>query len=67
MLRPQGARGVAGKLIPADGALNWTDPDTHRLRCLMTANSLECILGSSQTYRAAAEQNWRAKQTDSVR
>ncbi|MHB1871532.1 MAG: hypothetical protein ACYCT1_11855 [Steroidobacteraceae bacterium] len=51
---------VAGKLIPADCAFNWTDPDTHRLICFTTATSLEYFLGSPRTYLVAAEKNWRA-------
>ena len=51
---------VAGKLIPADGAFNGTDPDTHRLICFTTATSFEYLLGSPQMYRVAAQENWRA-------
>ncbi len=51
---------VAGQLIAADCAFNWTDPDTHRLYCFTTATSLEFFLRSPQTYLAKAEQNWRA-------
>ncbi len=50
---------VAGKLIPADCAFNWTDPDTHRLICFTTATSLEYFLSSPQTYLLEAEKNWR--------
>jgi len=51
---------VAGKLIPADCSLNWTDPDTHRLYCFTSATSLVYFLDSPQTYLAAAEKNWQA-------
>ena len=51
---------VAGKLIPADCAFNWTDPDTHRLICFTTATSLEFFLSSPQTYLLEAQKNWRA-------
>ncbi len=51
---------VAGKLIPADCAFNWTDPDTHRLICFTTATSLEYFLSSPWTYLAEAEKRWRA-------
>ena len=51
---------VAGKLIPADCAFNWTDPDTHKLYCFTTATSLVYFLNSPQTYLAEAEKNWRA-------
>ena len=50
---------VAGKLIPADCAFNWTDPDTHRLICFTTATSLEFFLSSPQTYLVEAQKNWR--------
>ena len=50
---------VAGKLIPADCAFNWTDPDTHRLICFTTATSLEYFLGSPWTYLVDAEKRWR--------
>lgn len=50
---------VAGKLIPADCSLNWTDPDTHGLYCFSSATSLVYFLDSPQTYLAAAERNWR--------
>jgi hypothetical protein len=51
---------VAGKLIPADCAFNWTDPDTHKLYCFTTATSLGFFLDSPQTYLPEAEKNWRA-------
>ncbi len=51
---------VAGQLIAADCAFNWTDPDTHRLYCFTTATSLEYFLRSPQTYLGQAERNWRA-------
>jgi hypothetical protein len=51
---------VAGKLIPADCSLNWTDPDTHKLYCFTSATSLVYFLDSPQTYLAEAEKNWRA-------
>ncbi len=51
---------VAGQLIPADCAFNWTDPDTHRLYCFTSATSLVYFLGSPQKYLAEAEKNWRA-------
>ncbi|HEX5462176.1 MAG TPA: hypothetical protein VFX20_19580 [Steroidobacteraceae bacterium] len=50
---------VAGKLIPADCSLNWTDPDTHGLYCFSSATSLVYFLDSPQTYLAQAEKNWR--------
>ena len=51
---------VAGKLIPADCAFNWTDPDTHKLYCFTTATSLVYFLNAPQKYLAEAERNWRA-------
>jgi hypothetical protein len=51
---------VAGKLIPADCAFNWTDPDTHKLYCFTSATSLAFFLESPQTYLPEAEKNWRA-------
>lgn len=51
---------VAGKLIPADCAFNWTDPDTHELYCFTTATSLVYFLNTAQKYLAEAERNWRA-------
>lgn len=53
---------VAGKLIPADCAFNWTDPDTHQLYCFTTATSLVYFLDAPQTYIAQASRNWRALQ-----
>jgi hypothetical protein len=50
---------VAGKLIPADCSLNWTDPDTHKLYCFTSATSLVYFLDSPQTYLAEAERSWR--------
>jgi hypothetical protein len=50
---------VAGKLIPADCAFNWTDPDTHRLYCFTSATSLAYFLDSPQTYLPEAERNWQ--------
>lgn len=51
---------VAGKLLPADCSINWTDPDTHKLYCFMSATSLVYFLNSPQTYLAEAQKNWRA-------
>lgn len=51
---------VAGKLIPADCSLNWTDPDTHKLYCFSSATSLVYFLDWPQTYLAEAEKNWQA-------
>ncbi len=51
---------VAGKLIPADCAFNWTDPDTHKLYCFTSATSLVYFLESPQTYLPEARKNWLA-------
>lgn len=51
---------VAGQLIPADCAFNWTDPDTHRLYCFTSATSLVYFLDSPQTYLPEAQQHWQA-------
>ncbi len=51
---------VAGKLIPADCAFNWTDPDNHNLYCFTSATSLVYFLNSPQTYLPEAEKNWQA-------
>jgi hypothetical protein len=51
---------VAGKLIPADCAFNWTDPDTHQLYCFTSATSLVYFLNSPQTYLPEAQKHWQA-------
>jgi len=51
---------VAGKLLPADCSINWTDPDTHKLYCFTSATSLVYFLNAPQTYLTEAEKNWRA-------
>lgn len=51
---------VAGKLIPADCSINWTNPDTHKLYCFTSATSLVFFLDAPQNYLAQAEKNWRA-------
>ncbi|HET9107473.1 MAG TPA: hypothetical protein VFN79_09815 [Steroidobacteraceae bacterium] len=51
---------VAGKLIPADCAFNWTDPDTHQLYCFTSATSLVYFLNSPQTYLPEAQKRWQA-------
>jgi hypothetical protein len=51
---------VAGKLIPADCAFNWTDPDDHKLYCFTSATSLVYFLNSPQTYLPEAQKSWQA-------
>ena len=50
---------VADKLIAADCAFNWTDPDTHQLYCFTSATSLLYFLRAPQRYLAKAEKNWQ--------
>jgi hypothetical protein len=50
---------IAGKLIPADCSLNWTDPDSHKLYCFTSATSLMYFLDAPQTNLAEAERNYR--------
>lgn len=51
---------VADRLIPADCAFNWTDPDTHKLYCFTTATSLVYFLASPRTFLSEADKNWQA-------
>jgi len=53
---------VAGKRIPADCSINWTDPDTHKLYCFASATSLVYFLDAPQTYLTEAEKSWRTLQ-----
>ena len=51
---------VAGKLIPADCSINWTDPDTHKLYCFTSATSLVYFLNAPHSYLSRAEKSWQA-------
>jgi hypothetical protein len=51
---------AAGKLVPADCSINWTDPDTHKLYCFTSATSLVYFLDAPHTNLARAEKGWRA-------
>jgi hypothetical protein len=51
---------AAGKLIPADCSINWTDPDTHKLYCFTSATSLVYFLDAPHMNLARAEKGWRA-------
>ena len=51
---------AAGKLIPADCSINWTDPDTHKLYCFTSATSLVYFLDAPHTNLARAEKAWKA-------
>ncbi|MFZ0558974.1 MAG: hypothetical protein WAN31_04825 [Methylovirgula sp.] len=50
---------IAGKKIPADCSINWTNPDTHRLYCFSSATSLVYFLYAPQTNIARAEKSWQ--------
>jgi hypothetical protein len=50
---------IAGKKIPADCSINWTDPDTHKLYCFSSATSLVYFLYAPQTDIARAEKSWQ--------
>jgi hypothetical protein len=49
---------AAGKLIPADCSINWTDPDTHKLYCFSSATSLVYFLNAPHTNIARAAKGW---------
>ncbi|MGH6818870.1 MAG: hypothetical protein ACREC1_08890 [Methylovirgula sp.] len=49
---------AAGKMIPADCSINWTDPDTHKLYCFSTATSLVYFLNAPHTNIARATKGW---------
>jgi hypothetical protein len=51
---------AAGKLIPADCSINWTDPDTHQLFCFTSATSMVYFLDAPKGNTARADKNWRA-------
>jgi hypothetical protein len=50
---------IAGKKIPADCSINWTDPDTHRLFCFSSATSLVYFLNAPKGNTARAEKAWQ--------
>jgi hypothetical protein len=50
---------AAGKMIPADCSINWTDPDTHKLYCFSSATSLVYFLYAPKANTARAEKGWR--------
>lgn len=49
---------AAGKMIPADCSINWTDPDTHKLYCFSSATSLVYFLNAPHTNIARAMKGW---------
>jgi hypothetical protein len=51
---------AAGKLIPADCEINYTDPDTHRLFCFTSATSMVYFLNAPKGNTARADKGWRA-------
>jgi hypothetical protein len=50
---------AAGKLIPTDCSLYWSDPDTHRILCFGSQASLVYFLAAPKTNTARAEKAWR--------
>jgi hypothetical protein len=51
---------AAGKMIPADCSINWTDPDTHKLYCFSSATSLVYFLNAPHTNIARATKGWQS-------
>ncbi len=49
---------AAGKQIPADCSINWTNPDTHKLYCFSSATSLVYFLNAPHTNIARATKRW---------
>lgn len=49
---------AAGKMIPADCSINWTDPDTHKLYCFSSATSLVYFLNAPHANTARATKGW---------
>ncbi len=49
---------AAGKMIPADCSINWTDPDTHKLYCFSSATSLVYFLNAPHTNISRATKGW---------
>jgi hypothetical protein len=49
---------TAGKIIPADCSINWTDPDTHKLYCFSSGTSLVYFLYAPHTNIARATKTW---------
>ncbi|MFZ1961054.1 MAG: hypothetical protein WAU63_07390 [Methylovirgula sp.] len=49
---------AAGKQIPADCSINWTNPDTHKLYCFSSATSLVYFLNAPHTNIARATKGW---------
>ena len=50
---------AAGKRIPTDCSLYWSDPDTKKILCFSSQASLVYFLEAPQTNKARAEKRWR--------
>lgn len=50
---------AAGKLIPTDCSLYWTDPDTRKVFCFASQASLVYFLAAPNANAARAEKSWR--------
>lgn len=50
---------AAGKLIPTDCSLFWSDPDTHQIFCFSSQASLVYFLDAPRKYETKAEKLWR--------
>lgn len=50
---------AAGKLIPTDCSLYWSDPDTHRILCFASQASLVYFLSAPKQNEARADKHWR--------
>lgn len=50
---------AAGKLIPTDCSLFWSDPDTHQILCFGSQASLVYFLSAPKTNEERAQKRWR--------
>jgi hypothetical protein len=50
---------AAGKLIPTDCSVNWSDPDTHKIFCFGSQASLVYFLAAPKSNEARAAKAWR--------
>jgi hypothetical protein len=53
---------VAGKLIPTDCSLYWSDPDTHKILCFSSQASLVYFLEAPKENAVRAQERWREMQ-----
>lgn len=51
---------AAGKLIPTDCSVHWTNPDTQQIFCFASQASLSYFLSAPQANTARAEKAWHA-------